>query len=180
MSGKRKFDYRLIRKDASGGFTLVELVVVLVILSFAALLVYPKLSVTGHAGLRSSARSLSASIRYLEDLAVATKTAYRMKISLNGSDIEILKVMPDGGEQPADDVLPDRSLLADGITVSDVITSRLGKVSEGEVRLDFGPLGLDGFFTIHLRSAKGLFYTVRAYPRSGKVRVFENYSGEQA
>ena len=40
----------------AGGFTLVELVAVIVILSVAALLVYPKLSATGEAGLRSSAR----------------------------------------------------------------------------------------------------------------------------
>jgi general secretion pathway protein H len=168
------------RPSPGGGFTLVELVVVLVILSVAALLVYPKLSATGDAGLRSSARSISATIRYLEDRAVATKSAYRMKINLNGSDIEILKVMPDGEEQHADDVLTDRALIADGISVSDVITSRLGKVSEGEVRIDFSPLGLDGFFTIHLRSPKGRFYTVQAYPRSGRVKVFENYSGSQA
>ncbi len=162
---------------ASNGFTLVELTVVLVILSICVLLVLPKFTTTGDSGLRSSARSLSAAIRYLEDRAVATKTAYRMKINIGSSDVSILKVMPDGDEQPADDAVASGNLLADGIIVSDVVTSRLGKVSDGEVRIDFGPLGLDEFFTIHLRSSKDRFYTVQAYPRSGKVRVFENYSG---
>lgn len=161
----------------AGGFTLVELVAVIVILSVAALLVYPKLSATGEAGLRSSARSLSATIRYVEDRAVSTKSAYRMKISLADSNIEILKIMADGNEQPAEDVIPGRPIIADGITISDVVMPRLGKITEGEARIDFGPLGLGSMATIHLRSRNGLFYTVQAYPRSGRVRVFDNYSG---
>lgn len=161
----------------SGGFTLVELVVVIVILSITAILVYPKLTTSGESGLRSSARSLSATIRYIEDRAVSTKAAYRMKINLGDSSIEVLKVMANGDEQPADDVIPGRPLIAEGISISDVIIPRLGKVTEGEVRIDFGPLGLGSIATIHLRSRNGRFYTVQAYPRSGRVRVFDNYSG---
>ncbi len=168
------------RPGSGGGFTLVELVVVLVILSVAALLIFPRLSATGDSGLRSSARSISTTIRYLEDRAMATKTAYRMKINISDSSIEIVQVAADGTEQAADEIPPDSTHLADGISVSDVITPRLGKVAEGEVSIDFGPLGPDQYFTIHLRSPKGRFYTVQAYPRSGRVKLFENYSGSQA
>ncbi len=162
---------------AAVGFTLVELVVVIVILSITALLVYPKLTATGESGLRSSARSLSAAIRYVEDRAVSAKSSYRMKINLGDSNIQILKVMADGDEQPADDVIPGRPLIAEGISISDVILPRLGKVTEGEARIDFGPLGLGSMATIHLCSRNGRYYTVQAYPRSGRVRVFDNYSG---
>ncbi len=160
-----------------GGFTLMELVVVVAILTTVALLVYPKLSATGNGELRSSARSLAASIRYLEDRAVATKTGYRMHINLNDNTIAVAKVMPDGDEQPDNDVLLSRKVLAEGISISDVITSRLGTVSSGEVQLDFSPLGLGELAVIHLRSQNGRFYTVQAYPRIGRVKVFENYSG---
>ncbi|MBP1752016.1 MAG: hypothetical protein H6Q57_852 [Geobacteraceae bacterium] len=165
------------RPGSDPGFTLLELVVVVAILSLVALLVFPRLSTDSSAELRSSARSLAATIRYLEDRAVATKTAYRMRVNVADAGIEILKVLPDGDEQPAEDVLLNKKILADGISITDVTTSRLGKVTSGEVRIDFGPLGRGEYFVIHLGSQKGSYYTILAYPRGSRVRVFENYSG---
>ncbi len=160
-----------------GGFTLMELMVVIVILAVVAALVYPKLPTGSDSALRSSGRSLAATIRYLEDRATATKNAYRMRLNLDRSTIGITKLSPDGTEVAADDALLKRSVLAEGITITDVITGRLGKVATGEVELDFGPLGLSEFVSIHLRSPKGRDLTLQAYPRSGRVRVFDNYSG---
>jgi general secretion pathway protein H len=159
------------------GFTLMELMVIIVILSVVALLVFPKLSNNGNADLRSSARSLAAALRYLEDKAVSTKTAYRMWIDLDDSTIRVSRILSDGDEQPDDDVFFSGKLLADDISISDIITSRLGKVSVGDVQLDFTPMGLRELATIHLRSKKDRYYTVRAYPRNNRVKVFENYSG---
>jgi general secretion pathway protein H len=159
------------------GFTLIELMVIIVILSVVALLVFPKMSNNGNADLRSSARSVAAALRYLEDKAVSTKTAYRMSIDMNDSSIRVSRILSDGDEQPDDDVFFSGKLLADDITVADVITSRLGKVSVGEVQLDFTPMGLRELATIHLRSKSDRFYTVTAYPRNNRVKVFENYSG---
>lgn len=162
---------------SGGGFTLMELMVVLFILSVVAVLVFPKLSNNGAADLRSSARNLAAALRYLEDTAVSTKTPYRMWINLDDSSIRVNKVLSDGSEQPDDDVFFSDKFLADDITISDVITSRMGKVSAGEVQLDFTPMGLREMATIHLKTKKDLFYTVTAYPRNNRVKVFENYSG---
>ncbi len=159
------------------GFTLIELMVIIVILSVVALLVFPNLSNNGNADLRSSARSVAASLRYLEDKAVTTKTAYRMNIDMDNSSIQVNRILPDGNEQPDDDVFFSGKLLAEDITIADVITSRLGKVSIGDVQLDFTPTGLRELATIHLRSKNDRFYTVRAYPRNNRVKVFENYSG---
>ena len=165
------------RTCIESGFTLVEMVVVVVILAVIAALVYPRLAPSGDAELRTSARSLAASIRYLEDRAITTKTAYRMRLNLNDTTIEVFEVLSDGEEQPAADVFLGRNLLADGIAIADVTTSRLGKVAAGEVSLDFGPLGLGEFIVIHLTTGKERYYTVQAYPRGGRVKVFDNYSG---
>jgi general secretion pathway protein H len=161
-----------------GGFTLIELVVVLVIISIVALLVYPKLSPTSQSDLRSAARSLAATIRYVEDRGVATKNVYRMKINLDEASVSVTQIASDGSEEAADDVeLRKKMVLVDGITIADIDTSRLGKVAAGEVDLDFGPLGLGEFISIHLRAQNGSYFTVQAYPRTGRVRVFDNYSG---
>lgn len=161
-----------------GGFTLIELVVVLVIISIVALLVYPKLSPTSQSDLRSAARSLAATIRYVEDRGVATKNVYRMKINLDEASFSVTQISSDGSEEAADDVeLRKKMVLAEGISIADVNTSRLGKVAAGEVDLDFGPMGLGEFISIHLRTQNGSYFTVQAYPRSGRVKVFDNYSG---
>lgn len=159
------------------GFTLIEMVVVIVILSIIALLVYPKLPSVGDGDLRTSARSIAATIRYLEDLAITTRSSYRMRFNLDDATLVVKKIGADGSEQTADDLLLSRKILAEEIRISDVTSSRLGKISIGEVNLDFGPLGLREFVSIHLLSPKGHYYTVQAYPRSGRVKVFDNYSG---
>lgn len=166
------------RSCLNKGFTLIELVVVLVIISVVALLVYPKLSSTSRSDLRSSARSLAAAIRYVEDRGVATKNVYRMKINLDEASVSVTQIASDGSEETADDFeLRKKMVLAEGITIADVNTSRLGKVAAGEVDLYFGPMGLGEFISIHLRAQNDSYFTVQAYPRSGRVRVFDNYSG---
>lgn len=158
------------------GFTLIELVVLIVVLAIVAAVVYPKIAPTGGAELRSSARKLAASLRYVEDLAVTTKIAYRIHINVDSTNLRFTKVLPEGEEQPADDPLLRRDTLCPGITISDVVTSA-GKVSTGEVVIDFSPLGAAEPVTIHLRSPQGEFFSVQTSPRSGKVYVFDNYSG---
>ena len=159
------------------GFTLIEMVVVIVILSIIALLVFPRLPSVGDGDLRSSARSIAATIRYIEDLAITSRSSYRMRFNLDDATLVIKKIGSDGSEQTADDLLLSRKILAEEIRIADVTSSRLGKISIGEVNLDFGPQGLREFVSIHLLSPKGHYYTVQAYPRSGKVKVFDNYSG---
>lgn len=164
------------RSFPTGGFTLVELVVVIAILAAIAALVLPKIASTGRGELRCSARKLAASLRYVEDLAVTTRTGYRLHVDLEASTLRFTKVLPEGGEQPADDPLLRRETLSRGITISDVVTSN-GKVSTGEVVAEFSPLGAGDPVTIHLRSPGGEIFTVETSPHAGKVSVFDNYSG---
>lgn len=154
------------------GFTLMELVVVIAILSLAALLVFPLLPSTDAARLRGSARSLAATIRYLGDRSVATKGSFRMRLDISGGDITVLK--GDGGA-PEGDTFTSRRILADGVSLEDVTTPSQGKRGAGEMALDFGPLGIREFAAIHLKTEKGGRFTVLAYPGSGKVKVLEGY-----
>jgi general secretion pathway protein H len=66
----------------------------------------------------------------------------------------------------------------EGIVVIDVMIPRLGKINEGKVRLDVGSGGLRDFVIIHLRSPEDKFWTVMAFPSSGKVKVFDGYQEE--
>lgn len=159
------------------GFTLVELTVVIVILSVVALLVVPRIPAGREAELRGSARTLAATLRYLQDRAITGKTGYRMHLDL-GSGATAVKKLSARGEEAPDDEFLGRRLLAEGVTITDVMTQRGGKRTGGEALLTFGVSGIEEFTTIHLKGAAGGHFTVMAYPSSGKVTVAEGYREE--
>ena len=164
------------RFTRQAGFTLIEMAVVIVIISVVAVLVLPRLPFAHERDLKTSARTLAASVRYLGDLAISTKQHYRLHITLLSNEIAVTRVIPEGDELAVhDDALNQLSLL-DGIEFSDIVTPRLGKVADGEAVLDFGPTGVEDFAVIHLkRKDDSHYYTVAIYPGSGRVTVMEGY-----
>ncbi len=156
------------------GFTLIEMVVVLVVISLVAVLVVPLFPSTDAANLRTSARQLGTVIRYLGERSVTTKTPYRMVLDLGDETISVKKIV-DGKENAPDDPFFARRLLAEGVTIDDVEIPRLGKLGEGIVNVDFGVDGLGDFVMIHLKGAKDHHFTVTAIPGGGRVTVQEGY-----
>ncbi|HZV80649.1 MAG TPA: prepilin-type N-terminal cleavage/methylation domain-containing protein [Geobacteraceae bacterium] len=159
----------------SAGFTLLELLVVIVIIAIAAALVAPRLPATESMELQGSARKLAATIRYLEERAVAGKMLYRLRLNISANTVRITRKLASGDEIPPDDRLLDREILGKRVAITDVSTPRLGKVSEGEVVIDIGGAGLTDFLTIHLASGAEQAFTVAALPNNGRVKVLAGY-----
>lgn len=159
----------------SSGFTLLELLVVIVIISIAAALVAPRLPTTEAGELQGSARKLAAALRHLEERSVAEKSAYRLRLNISANSVRISRRLSSGDEVTPDERLLARDLLGSGISITDVTTSRLGKVSDGEVIIDIGGAGLKEFLIIHLASAAGQAFTVAAFPNNGRVKVVAGY-----
>ena len=161
------------------GFTLIELVVVLVILAMVTLLVWPRLPDTRAAALKSSARNMATTIRYLEDQVIATRQPFRLRLSPGTGDVSVTLPQADGTENAPSDPLLSRHPLADGVTIADVQLPRLGTVSTGEVALDFSPAGLTDTVTLHLREAGGGQMTIIAFSYGGRVVVRDGYQEAQ-
>jgi len=157
------------------GFTLIELMVVLVILSITAALVVPRLPSTDAMELKSSARSLASLLRYLGERSISSKTIYRLHVNIRENSIKVTRKLANGDEIPPEDPLLSRNTLTAGIVIADLESPRLGKVTEGEVFIDFGSAGLSEFLTIHLNSPKGEIFTVTGYPQGGKVKIISGY-----
>jgi prepilin-type N-terminal cleavage/methylation domain-containing protein len=161
----------------SAGFTLIELTVVIVVLSVVALLVLPRLPFAREGNLKTSARELAGTLRYLQDQAIATKQYYRLHINLVDGAMKVTRVMPEIEEMEVTDSALTNLALREGVEFADLTTSDLGKVSEGEVYLDFSPLGSLDFMLFHLKSKeRDSFFTVAVYPGSGRVEVAEGYA----
>lgn len=160
------------------GFTLIEIVVVVTIISMVLLLVLPRLPSSDAENLKTSARTLAATLRYLQERAAASGSAYYLQLEAGSDKLKLLEVAADGGGREPADPLLQRPPLKTGIRIADVVVPRLGKVMEGQLRLDVGAAGLRDFVTFHLRSPEGKFWTVMAFPAGGKVKFYEGYQEE--
>ncbi len=148
---------------------------VIVIIAIAAAVVAPRLPAADSKELQDSARKLAATLRYLEERSVAEKATYRLRLGISANSVRITRKLASGDEVPPDDRLLTRDIIGSGVSISDVSTSRLGTVSEGEVIMDLGGAGLLEFLTIHLAGSDGRAYTVAAFPNNGRVKVLAGY-----
>jgi len=164
-----------MNQTTNDGFTLLELVVVMVVLSLALAMVLPRLPFMQEANLRSSARQVAALLRYLDERAVATKSSYRLLIDLDQNHIKVLKRSVTGEDLPVNDPYLQRSPVSKGIIISDLSTERQGRIISGQVLVPYGPAGLVEPLLIHLELPAGSSYTVQALPVSSTVRVFAGY-----
>jgi general secretion pathway protein H len=160
------------------GFTLIEIAVVLAIIGMVMALVIPRLPSSESENLKISARTLAATLRYMQDRAATARTTYFLRMEPGTDNVKVLEAAADGSEKEPDDPLLQKRPVKEGIQVADVVIPRLGKLNDGQVRLEVGVGGLRDWVTIHLRSQKGSFWTVMAFPSSGKVKVYDGYQEE--
>ena len=157
------------------GFTLIEIAVVMVIISMVMLLVIPRLPSSDQENLKISARTLASTLRYMQERAASSRTGYFLTLMPGTETIKMYENGSDGNAAVPSDPILQKSPVKEGIIVADVRIPRLGKISDGNMRVDVGVAGLRDFVTIHLRSAEGQFWTVMAFPSGGKVKAFAGY-----
>jgi general secretion pathway protein H len=160
------------------GFTLIEIAVVMVIISMVMLLVIPRLPSSDQENLKISARTLASTLRYIQERATTSQTGYHLIVTPGTEVIKMYENGADGSAKEPADPLLQKSPVKEGIVVADVRIPRLGKINDGQLRVDIGVAGVRDFITIHLRSAEGQFWTVMAFPSGGKVKAFEGYHEE--
>ena len=165
-------------KRCRSGFTLIEIAVVLAIVGMVMMLVIPRLPSSDGEDLRISARTLAATLRYVQERAATIRTGYYINLAPGTDTIRIFEDSAvESNKEPADPLLR-KSPIKGGIQVADVFIPRLGTVSDGQLRLDIGMGGLRDVVIIHLRAADGRFSTVMAFPSGGKVKVYDGYQEE--
>lgn len=160
---------------SSTGFTLIEIAVVLAIIGMVMLLVIPRLPSSDGEDLKTSARTLASTFRYMQARAAASRTTYYLRVEPGTDRVTILEAAADGSEKEPTDPQLQKRPVREGIQVADIMIPRLGKISDGQLMLPVGMGGLRDLAVIHLRAPNGSFWTVMAFPSSGKVKVYEGY-----
>jgi general secretion pathway protein H len=140
------------------GFTLIELVVVLFIISLTAALVFPSFYNLGERRIVSDANKIASLLRYLNDTAIYTKETYSLKFDLR--DEAISWEGPDGKKHE------------DIKSLSSLYLPSKGQIEKGEVTIFFGPLGAAESIEIRLKD-KEKDMTVTFSPISGRATISE-------
>jgi prepilin-type N-terminal cleavage/methylation domain-containing protein len=138
------------------GFTLLEIVVALFIISIFMALVLPAFSNFEERKIKSEATEMASILRYLNDSAISRKETFFIRFDLNGNTVYWNG--PDG----------EKTKRFDDIT--GVTTQSTGRISKGELTVFFEPLGIRQNISIHMdRDNKEL--TVTLNHLSGRVKI---------
>lgn len=161
----------------AGGFTLIEIIAVVVILAIAALIAVPAFSGASEMQVKSAADKLAADIEYAKSMSVTTQKTHRVTFSVSGSSYDVR-------DMSTNTVINDPVVNAP-FTVTYGPNSRLSAVTiqsavfGGGTSVQFDATGtprdssgtaLAASGSVVLR-ASGRTYTVRVEPITGYVSI---------
>jgi general secretion pathway protein H len=138
------------------GFTLLELIVVLFVLSVIMAIVLPSLAGFGEGRLKSEAKEIASVLRYVNDSAASRKETFSMKFDLDKNLVSWKG--PEG----------EKVKRFDDLTA--VTAQSMGTVSKGEAIFFFGPFGINENLSVHVgRGNKNATITLNHL--SGRVKI---------
>jgi Tfp pilus assembly protein FimT len=162
------------RARFAGGFTLLELAVVLFLMGLMLLIAMPYVGGFSDAQLKSVSRRLAGRARYLYEEAAAHKLVVQLVFDLDKNAYFVMTADPYAAE-PA--FYPDTSTsgarvnLPDSIRIRDVTVEGVGTLSQGIIATQFYPEGYVDATIIHLVDAKERVMTLIIDPLTGQVTI---------
>lgn len=193
----------LVPKTCNNGFSLIEILIGLTIISLMVMLVVPSVNRISQADLRSSVRQLAITSRALYNEAILKKKLFRLVLDLDEnkywpemSAANSLVYLRDDKQKQEEDtdfqtfesgfakyedqLLKEKSLPA-GVVFQDVVNEVIypGPVTGGHAYIFFYPRGEVDPSLIHVASERpgGPVYTVELLPVSGNTRFYMGYTG---
>jgi general secretion pathway protein H len=141
------------------GYTLLELIVVIFILSLLAVVIFPSLSWLGEKSVSSEAKKTASLLRYLNDSAIYTKKTFSLTFDLSEGIITWKG--------------PDGERTQEMKSLESVTLPSKGEAKEGQVTVFFGPLGIGESVEVSFKDKdEGLRVTLNQV--SGRVRILRD------
>lgn len=140
------------------GFTLLELIVALFLISVLAAVILPSFAGLGERRVKSEAREIASILRSLNDNAISRKETYWVKFDLDGNLIQWKS--PEG----------EKTKGFDGLT--SLTTQSTGTLSKGEITIPIEPLGFRENLSVLVGSGEKNM-TITFNHLNGKVKITE-------
>lgn len=140
------------------GFTLLELVLVIFIISISAAIVFPSFSVFETAKIKSDAKKIASILRYLNENAITTKETSSLKI-----DFKKKRLIYNSTEDKKEEIFE---------TIRSAELQSQGMVFDGEVTLFFHHFGAAENINIYLSDNKSSLIVAFNH-LSGRVKIIE-------
>ncbi len=145
------------------GFTLLELIVVIFIISITTALVMPSFWNFGESSLKAEAKNIGSVLSFVYDEAVGKKGLYLFKIDI------------DEGAWGFEGKKESRNFrLKRDVKIKGVLIPSLGEISKGQIIIKFGPLGPEEPLILHLMKDESE-YTVIFNHLNGRSKILEGY-----
>ena len=158
-----------------GGFTLVELVVVLFLIGLFSALTLPMLTGFGADDLNLSARRIAGTVKYLFNEAALTGRVYRLSYDLDRKTYDAREQNADGELVPLTGPLGALRHLEGKVRFEDIAVAGRGTTNAGTVSTDIHPEGWLPETTVHLKNDKGRQLTLHILPYTGTTEVYDGY-----
>ena len=170
--GKRYLKNRLKRFLSLTGFTLIELIAVITILSLVMVLVLPQLdSFTPKTRLKAAARRISHTISWIQNEAITTGEDYQICYDLNNQQYWVVLPSTDP-ETEKNDTLIVRDLPA-GVKFKNIVISTGQEITAEQVLVRLTAKGTVDSHQITLINKKQAQLTLAVNPLTGLVEVTE-------
>lgn len=155
-----------------GGFTLLEVVIVVTVLALVVGITLPRMPDVGGTRINRSARKVSAALMLARSRAVSLRRYYRVDLDLEESRIGLSYFGPEGTFIEDDELRP---VVLSEEHLADVVTGGGGKVLDGEGAIHISPRGQVEPSLIHLEDDHGRRLTVAPATFGGRVDISEGY-----
>ena len=163
------------RPLGQGGFTLIEIGLVLLIISIVVALVVPRFRDQSHAELIAQARKLATTFRFLQQEAILNGRVYRLNFDLDQQRYFVTSAevtAEPGGFLRESGILARDVALPSGLQISDVdIPLVTGQVYEGVAYTHFFPDGYVDSTVVHLGNGMEEYTLYVPQPLTGRVYV---------
>lgn len=166
------------------GFTLLELLVVILIIGAFFFVAVPKFQDMTQVSIKSASRNLTATIKYLYNEAAFKKSIYRLTFDVESGEywVETLQESEFGGGSQefvlSEESTQIRHKLPNGVYFEDIVTERTldrNPLDEEKEYILFLPTGFVEPAVIHLVTDDEQYYTLATRPYTGGTKVYDEY-----
>lgn len=158
-----------------GGFTLVELAVIILIIAACVTVVFPKFSngLLDQQRLRSSVSKIASIAEYARQRAVSTHFTHLLHFNIEQGTYWVTALMPDGKLMPMTDGLNFKGRLPEDIRFSGIDFPDIRTDSGDVATIEFSPQGWIEPVTVYVASSKGRKMSIVMHEMLGYVETLE-------